>query len=122
MGNKIVETINLEFDEMVTSIKIHKQTLDKINSLIILYLKEKRGLINIAEIEKNKLKICLDELILAQKNNEEIESIELLTLASTANLSSLILRLNNFIKNRGDIWKLQKRKLNGKVYYKLIPN
>lgn len=56
-------------------------------------------------------------------DKKELVSIEqLFKLTDAENLSSFMLRLNNFIKKRGELWKIKRRTKGGKKFYEITPS
>jgi len=97
--NKINE---LKSNEMKLVKKIEKIKNDKI-------IKEKE--------ENESIKIIYNELI-----NKELNMIEIMNMTKTSNLSTIILKLNKYIKSRGDLWILKKKQIKGNKFYYFTPN
>lgn len=56
-------------------------------------------------------------------DKKELVSIEqLFKFTDVENLSSFMLRLNNFIKKRGELWKIKRRTKGGKKFYEITPS
>ena len=123
---KKIEIINLELGIEPTKLTIppvlNQETANKIDELIQNEVKEQN-------VEQKEQKIieqqqkeditdkCLHLLLESRGNG--IPSEELVKLSNN-NLSSLILRLNNLIKKRGALWKIKKKRVQGKTFYIIL--
>lgn len=125
----------LEIVELIlgTDVDIHPQNITKetkefISQKIRLTLKEQEAINKYKLKQQQDKKQKLDaiqtcfELMLKNHKTSTPTPIEEIIKLSDANLNSFILRLINFIKKRGNLWKIKKNTKNGKKYYSLIPS
>ena len=121
---KIIE-LELGIDVDLSKPTLHINTEQQIKNKIELAKQEQEAIDSVREKRQQKkinkhIEECFRELLEANKQGKELTAKKLLEIAETNNLSSLILRLNNYIKKRGELWKIKKRKSKKDILYSII--
>lgn len=130
MGKKKLDVVELELGVDVTDVtarpKLHPETEENIARRIRLAKQETDAIKRLHEKrdkerqDKEKAtEQCFRLLLDANKKGEKVPVAKLITKAGDMTLSTLILRLNNLIKKRGELWKIKKTQSKKKMYYHL---
>lgn len=132
MAKKKIEVVELNLGvdlEPVEPDSVHPDTRKKINQKIRLADMEKQAMDQVRqkrqkqqEQKQSAVEQAYQTLQQAYKDNQLVELQQLQQISDTDRFSSFILRLNNYIKKRGGIWKLRKKTKNKIKYYYLTPS
>ena len=124
---EVVELI-LGTDINVSNQQLTTETKEFISQKIRLTLKEQEAINKFKLKQQQNKKQKLDaiqacfELMLENHKTSTLTPVEEIIKLSNINLNSFMLQLTNFIKKRGNLWKIKKNTKNGKKYYSLIPS
>ena len=100
---------------------ISNQSKDKIDKLIDEAKKEKEAL-QIKTLQEDELRRCYDVLLQATETKRPISSNALLAIIDNkVPLSTLIIRLRQFARDRGNIWEIQKHRIDKITHYSMKP-
>lgn len=124
--NKKLDIIELDLGMEITDLEkptISQKTQEKIHTIIDYAKQEQKSLQQIkSKIDDKLIEECFKILLKAHTDHKEISSEELLKTAQSKNLSSLIARINHFIKRRGGLWEIKRKRHKGQNLYSLTPS
>ena len=128
---KKLEVIELDLGvspgDLTKKVPIAPATQQRIDQLVqhektehdaIVKYKQKKQL---EEKQKEEAVTKIYKALAADSPNRDFSVDELLQIAQYTDIIGLMLRLRHHIKDRGNLWKLQKGKRNGKTTYRFMP-
>lgn len=118
---KKLDVINLELgiepDKLITPPGVTEKTQQKLSEIIEFKQEEQQVQQHKIAAAELKEEVADKALHLLLEEGMDGVPVEELNKLANGNLSGLILRVNNLIKKRGDLWKLKKKTMRGKAYY-----
>lgn len=122
--------LNLGIDpqEITKKPEITPSTIEKANRIIAFDAQEHAALQRIREqkakeeqAKEDGIERVYKALIAAATEQKGVLATELIAIAGSADLSSVILRLRNYAKKRGDLWQITKHRENKQTVYRMEP-
>lgn len=116
-----IVSLDLGIEPIIAKEVVSEKTVEKIQDRLTRAVSEHKITEKVDQQLKQKeeaVNKCYQKLVDAGSEGITVEEL----LVDYDNLISLIGKIRNIIKKRGDIWKLRKRRKQGKTYYYLLPS
>jgi CRISPR/Cas system CSM-associated protein Csm2 small subunit len=99
--------------------EISSESKRKINELVAVAVKEK-AILQTNLLSETDIKKCYDMLMQAADDKKSVSGESLLaTINNKTQLATLIIKLRQRIRERGDIWQLDKHRIGGITHYSI---
>jgi len=123
MEKKKIEVVNLNLgmDVNPNPGEISENSKEKIDSLVGTAKKEKETL-QVNLLSESNVKKCYEMLMQATNAKQPISGESLLkATGNKAQLATLIIKLRQYARERGDIWEISKHRIGNITHYSMRP-
>ena len=101
--------------------EISKESKEKIDSMISNAKKEKEAM-QVNLLNESDVKKCYEMLMQATNTKRPVSGDSLLeAIGKKTQLATLIIKLRQYSRERGDIWEIQKHRISNATHYSMKP-